>query len=78
MITVKISQVLSDALVDVKKYYKHTQLSEQMPIFVDDSSKSQHMQLVYSYCGNVVKQLSCNMHIMFLAFVNFILVCYIN
>lgn len=28
------------------------------------------MQLVYSYCGNIVKQLSCNMCIVFLAFVN--------
>lgn len=32
--------------------------------------KVQNMQLVYSYCGNIVKQLSCNMCIVSLAFVN--------
>lgn len=46
-------------------------MMEQTQVFVDDASKIQNMQLVYSYCGNIVKQFSCNMCIVFLAFVNF-------
>lgn len=51
-------------------------MMEQTQVFVDDASKSQNMQLVYSYCGNIVKQFSCNMCIVFLAFVNFSLVLF--
>lgn len=36
------------------------------------------MQLSHSYCGNIVKHLSCNMCIVFLALVDFSLVCYIS